>query len=481
MRPQPFTLEEERYLISQLSQGDDRVATKALQWLCERYRRGYFLTDPVKVRSVTRLCLHRPLPNARRWAVNALAEIGTGSDLSPILELASNIHDDPDLLSSIVAAVFSGKPEEEASDLLNGVGIDISGLALIAAAQFSSEQKRALVQTLIPLETAGPAELRAAIVLAGTGKAPEHLFDRKFPNAITLSQLNLHDVSSVSKYSIWALAQLKLGFSSLQIPLSQLESSTSEVRKWVLRLLFSDSDSLSKNLDLLSVARKDQSSEVREEAAIELRSTFVDGMEQQVSDWFFKEENIEAKMFLLDHMSAQAHRSSLYGPIVMEFYRTAPPKSDRRIRIEAAAAGTELYRDLRKLDLQEESGTLFANDNDHGGQGSMVHINQNFSGSQIGAVSATGPVSVDTLNAIGQQTDAATKELLEKVVLALLAMKPEEQATGQRLVRDIAESPERSKWQNLLGFLKGAKEGAVAIGGSIEGLDSLIESVGGMI
>lgn len=476
MHPRPFTLEEERYLVTQLSQADDRVATKALQWMCERTRAGWFFTDASKVRAVVRFCLHRTSPNARRWAVNALGEIGAGSDLTPVLELLPAADNDPDLLTSIVATIFSGRSDEESAEILGRFDIPIEGLALIAAAQFSPLQKRRLIATRVPLETSDPAELRAAIILAGTDKGPEHLFDQKFPNAISLSQLNLHDVSSVSKYSIWALAQLNLGFSALQLPLSDFESSPPEVRKWILRLLFSDPSSLAKHLDMVSVAQRDPSREVREESAIELRDIFVLGLDKYVSDWLFKEDHHEAHKSLLDHMAAQSDKSARYPPIVTEFYRKSPPKSDSRIRIEAAAAGTSLYRDLRKIDYEDESGFLFHNDNDSDGRLGMVTINQDFSGSHIGAVTASGGISANTIAAVAQ-ADAPAKEILEKALGLIAGLDQSPRTEGERLIQEVASRPSKSGWEKLVSFLKGTKETVVALGGTVEGVDGMIDSI----
>lgn len=477
-------MEEERYLLAQLSQAEDRVAVKALQWLCERCREGFWFAETTKIRASIRLCLHRSHPNAKRWAVNALTEIGPGKDVSPILGLVALTDDDPDLLAAIVAAIFSSKSEEEAVDLLAAHNVGMEGLVLIAASQHSVVQKAELVRTMVPLETSDAANLRAAIVMAGLRKAPEHLFDRRHPNAIALSQLNKHDVASVSKYSIWGISQLKLGFSSLLLPESDIESSPPEVRKWVYRLLISDPPAMAKRLDMLGSIQRDPSPEVREESAIELRDNFAPGLERYVSDWFFKEEHRQARLLLLDHMAAQSTFAERYEEIVVEFYKRASPKSDERIRLEAAAAGTQLYAKLRKIDIEEEKGVLFAmNDNDSEKKtaGDVYNVTQHIQANQIGAVSG-GPITGETIAAVAHVENGDTKDILT-AVLAIIE-KIEDAAVrkeAEKAVKEVAESPSPSKWRKVLGLLKGVQTGAIAVGGAVTGIDKLIELVGPLV
>jgi hypothetical protein len=479
MTIRPFTIEEERYLVARLSSGDDRSATKALQWLCNQVRGGAFITDPARTRSTIMLCLFRESHAVKRWAVNALTAIGVGGDISPILNLLSAAENDPDLLVSVIACIFSQKPDVEASTILAQRGVEMEGLALIAASRFSINQKQRLVETRIPLDTASPEELRAAIVLAGMGKSPEHLFHGRHTNAIALSELNLHHVPSVSKYSIWALAELKLGYSSLQLPISSLEASAPEVRKWFLRLLFSDAYALKRHLDLVQYAQTDASTEVREEAAMELRGTYVEGLSTPVRDWFFNEVHEEARYALLEHMAAQSIHDDTYRTITTEFYRRALLKSDTRNRVEAAAAGTPLFRELRKIALVEESVSLFSNDNEFAfGDRSVTNINQNFNNSQIGAVSASGNISAETLAAVNEVKNSSERELLlSSLTLISQLQSSDARREGERLVATVAGEPEKSKWQRLIGFLKGAREGAQDAKGLTDGIDGLIGNI----
>ncbi|WP_432770780.1 MAG: hypothetical protein HEQ22_08640 [Sphingopyxis sp.] len=443
--------------------------------MCDRLRKGFYFTDATKVRATVKFCTFRTSQNAKRWAVNGLSELGYSSDVDAALALAPQANEDPDLMAAIVGAVYASRPEDEASALLEQAGIPPTGLSLIASARFSHSQKTKLVQTLIPLEASNSAELRAAIVLAGTDHAPQHMFHRKFTNAISLGQLNQHDVPSVSKYSIWAITQLDLGFSCLTLPIADIEGCAPEVRKWMFRLLFRDATSLQKHLEMIDVARKDGSREVREEAAIGLRETFVNGIENRVIEWFFREDHDETKNALLDHMAAHCSQSEQYKSIVLDFYRSSGFKSDARNRIEAASIKTDLYRELRMIEMEDEQGRLFANDN-FGKGSTMVNNNQNFIGNQIGAVTGSGDINTDTLSAVAQ-TDEATRQILQKVLQILPRLSEEDQGVGMLLVKEIAENPGKSTWQKFLGFLSGAKKTIDATGGFAGSIDGLVGEI----
>ena len=479
MTARPFTFEEERFILSQLAHPEDRASVKALQWLCEKVREGFWFTDASKIRPSIKLCLFRESANAKRWAVNALAEIGAGKDIEPLIRLFPLAEDDPDLLSSLVAAVFSAKTDEEAMEIIKSQGISFEGLVLIAAAQFSVSQRQELVRTRIPLETEDAAVLRTAIIMAGKDQAPEHLFEARHTNAIALSELNLHHVPSVSKYSIWAITQLRLGFSSLLLKQQDIESLPAQVRKWVFRLLISDGHALAKNLDLFSLLLKEPDPEVREEAAIELRDVYVDGLERYVSDWFQREEDDNIRVLLIDHMAAQNERSVRYRDLVFDLYRKARPKSDERVRMEAASARTELFRELRRIDIEDERGALFAMNDNEGekvSRGDTYNINQTVIADHVGALTGGGPIEAQSIAAIQQMESRDQQALLETVLVLFKKIEDDKKrAEAQALVRDVAKEPNKSGWQKLIGFLNGVKEGSVAINGTAENAADLIE------
>jgi hypothetical protein len=473
-----ITLDEERYLRSLLGQPDDRTATKALQEFCEQLRKGAMLIDPSRTRASVKLCLYRPSPSLKRWAINTLTRIGTAQDIPGVMAVWRDHPDDPDMLGAVVAAVYALTDEDNASATLEKSGIALEGVSLIAASQYSLKQKRRLVETVIPLEKADDAQLRSGIVLAGTGKSPEHLFDKKYTNAISLGQLNHHNTPSVSKYSIWALAELDLGFSALSIPISSLESQPAEVRKWIFRLLFRDAPALRKSLEMITVASRDSDTDVREESAIALRDTYVEGMDSIVLKWCFSEAHLETRSRLVEHMASQSDRSQLYADAVLELYKNELVRSDRRARIESAAAKTGIYNHLRKIDISQEMGTMFANDNILIGR-VPVTIEQNFHNNNIGAVSGSGDIITQTMQSVGTVQNDQLRSLLESV-LAELQNNPNtpEAKSVADAVGGVAQKPSKPMLERLVGALGTLKTGTAAVGSIFKNVDGLIDQAG---
>lgn len=478
MRATPFSQSEETFITSRLMHGEDHIATKTLQWVCEQCRLGRFFPDPNRVRPYLRSNLMRASSNARRWAVNALGLVGTGNDLQPILNQLRSADQDPDLLNSIVTTIFSAR-NSEAERILTSNNVEIEGIALIAASQFSLTHKKKLIEECIPIETENPGILRAAIVLAGLNNAPEHMFDNRFTNAICLGQLNLHDIAAVSKYSIWALAQRRFGFGSLLIKEEDIEGQPPEVRKWIFRLLVSDPYNLSRRLDLFSIIPRDSSREVREEVAIELSDFYAPGIEDHTKSWFFREEDQEVRDFLLDHMAAQSDRCPTYSDVVIEMYKTFPLGSAARQRVESSAARTNLWSDLRRISVEDERGRLFnmANDNE---KPSTV-VNQTFYAPVTG-VSGSGNVSVNAANVVSSVTDPGAKAALEAVLDVIAKIDDAgRKAELAAAVEAAARTPERTAWTTLLGLLDKAKNASVAVGGLALAADKAIPLVAALV
>jgi hypothetical protein len=473
-----FTIEEERYLLNQMIQSDHKAAQRTLQGLCESLREGRRFIDPKPVRDGLRVCLTSPHLAIRRWALNVAAIVGLGGDHQLILDQLGPATNDPDLMASVVGALFAQAPSE-ASRLLDTSGAGVDGANLIAAAQFSDAERTRLVETKIPIDTASTPELKAGLVLTGTGKAPENLFFASHKNKVALEQLNLHPVPSVSKYSIWALAKLRFGFDSLRIPLSEFDSSVPEVRKWVLRLLFSDSRHLSKNLEMVERASRDDSEEVRHESAIELRNIFVSGLDHYILAWFFLEPYAPARDALMEHMAANSEKAPDYWEVVTTIYEREPFGSQQRTRLEAASAGTTLYGALRRIAIKGELPRLLPDERIFGG-GPVTNIKNTFGeGSNFGALSFGGDVNTATINAINSVQHEPTKQVLQAVLafINVADLNPGQKAEGAQLVREAAGEPTKTRMQKLIGYLKTIGGGAQAAGSAVAGVDGLIDKV----
>ncbi|NJC34644.1 hypothetical protein GGR88_002158 [Sphingomonas jejuensis] len=475
MRDKPFTIEEERFIAQQLGAVEDRQVQRALQFLCEQYRRGRFSTDSVRLRTLVINCLFRNYEGVKRWALNALVEIGLGAHRETVVSMAPSFLDHPDLYASFVRLIFFGEREDKALLTFSRLGLPLHGLALIAGAEHSHQLRRRLIKERIPLERADVDELRAAIVLTGRQKAPPHIFLPNHSNELALGELTLHDSDPVKKYAIWAQAERRLGFSALRIPISDYDSSAPQVRKWILRLLFSDPDGLSKNIDLIKHAQLDDNEDVRQEAAIQLRSNYVLDGSPYLQDWLASETHEPTKLALLDHITAFAYRDPSYLAICLSFYREAPLKSVLRTRLEAAASGTSVFKRLRAIELEEESASLFSNDNEWEGR-SVTNLTQNFY-APVGSATGTGAISADTISAISNVNNVQLQSALLSASSLLEKLKDEDiRAEGKVAIESVAKAPSRLGIGRVIDWLGKIKNGMDTTSGLISSADGLIET-----
>ena len=148
--------------------------------------------------------------------------------------------------------------------------------------------------------------------------------------------------------------------------------------------------------------------------------------------------------------------------IVKEVYRREQFRSSLRVRIEAAVAGTEIYQQLRVIELKEETVSLFSNDNDLEGA-IMPKIEQNFPNAQIGAVTATGEIQIGA-QAFSQGPSAeqinAIAELL--VRFASLTNSAVDRREGEQLALELKKEPKKNVVDRAIGWVKTIASGTSA-------------------
>ena len=472
--------EEVRHTIYQLGR-EDHVIQKTLQWLEGELRCGRYPADPRELRARVTQCVHRPSVGVKRWALNVLAELGLGKDFTALEAVVPFTRDDPDLLASAVRLLFREARHGDAIGMLNVHGLSTEGLALIAAAEYSRPLAKRLVNERIPLDHATSDELRAAIVLTGRGKAPENLFSAHHTNAVALSELNLHDEPGVTKYSLWALAELGLGFSSLKINISQYDSCDPQVRKWILRLLFSDELALSRNIDLIWHGAKDDAVEVREEAAIGLSECYVKGAAKEIMRWYVNEPEPLVREALIDHFALYSHRDERYAGLIVEEYQRSQVRSEVRDRIEARVRGTDLYGQLKMLELKQQTFALMANNNGFMGW-PMTKNEINIHNSQVGLASTSGVATANQVTFNAGASAEALPTLLSQFLSYLNSVdNPEFKRQGEEIAQQIAQEPKKSLLERAVNLVKLASSGAQAGSDLATSGGELIEGFTGMM
>lgn len=475
-----FSIEEERHTILQLGRSD-HIAQKTLQWLEGELRNGKFPADARNLRDATIQCARRQDLRVKRWAINALAELGLGGDLSLLDEIFAFTDGDPDLLASAVRLLFREARGGAGVQLLNKQGVAVEGLALIAGSEYSAILQKRLVEEKIPLDHATDEELRAAIVLTGRGKAPNNLFFAEYSNEIALSELNQHDDPSVVKYSLWGLAERQLGFGYLKIDLADYDNCPPQVRKWMLRLLFSDENALSQNLDLIWHGAQDGAVEVREEAAIGLRRCYVEAAVTEIIRWYNNENEPLVLAALIEHMASFAVQDARYESLVTEIYSREVSRSELRGRIEACVVGTEMYRKFRSIELRDEVTTLFSNDNEIGA-GLVPKIEQNFTNSNVTGVTGSGDVKIESASMQQNSIDPElVKDLVGKVIQFAAKIQDQGLANeGKELASELQEKPTKGVVEKLIGWVGLVSKGAKAGSDLITAGNELYEDLNGL-
>ena len=107
---------------------------------------------------------------------------------------------------------------------------------------------------------------------------------------------------------------------------------------------------------------------------------------------------------VLDHLVRQFDRSPRYESMVVDLYEKEPAGSLLRRRMEANAAGTELYPKLRKIEY-DGTGDLF-------GGTMVVNKTYNISGGIQGPVSFEG--DADNTGSINVHYNPQTVELIQR-------------------------------------------------------------------
>jgi nucleoside phosphorylase len=361
LRPKRFiSPEEEAYVRLLIANIDSENRKVGLETLCKLYRSGLVLREPYVVVVHTMGLLHDSEPRVRRWALNALALIGSKAQVVAILEAIKRNESDPDILAAGISALCAILDAKEARHELYKASLPLEGAIVLAAAQQSGNFDTELRRIRVNIETADIHQLRLSAILVGVGKAPENLFDIKWPNGKVIGQLNAHPDRLVAQYSVWATCENRsLGPKAIGIKLKEIEFQPEKVRKYVYQTIVSNTAAAKKNYDLLVQGSEDKSVEARNGLAIGFRNTFFDSVDELILNWFPEEEAESVRQRLLEHMATQADKCSLYEKPVLQTYRDAAANSLTRSRLESAARGTKLFTAMRKIAHDAEGDDLF--------------------------------------------------------------------------------------------------------------------------
>ena len=450
--------QEASYIGLLLDHVDPRGKENGLERLCAHYRRGFRLRNPHRVRQSLNGLLYNDDANVRRWALNAIALTGTRSEnLQATLDAIGRDRGNEDILGAGIAALVSLTQPDDLIELLSGIGVPLEGATLLAAAQQTDVYTPKLAANRIRVDRASDSELRLAAVLIGLNKAPEHLFEPSHENRAVIGSLNSHHDRSVAQYSVWAICEnAALGVSDLGIQLADIESLPDNVRGYVLRLVAADADTAKQYLEYLVCGSEDPSEKARLGLATGLRQVYFDGLEGLTVDWFGDEASEVVKDHLLDHMAAHADNCPAYREAVVTAYTFGGIGSLVRSRLEAAAAKTSVFADLRRIAIRGDTLSLFG-EADFGAK----NVNQfNAQNINIGTVAGDNAKIENAIGSIQNNAQGAQEVLgLLAGLLSKSAATGGELSYGTDLVTVAQKEPSKITLEKVVDWMKSIKDG----------------------
>lgn len=358
--PRFISNEETAYIELLLRDLDANSKKNGLQRLCALYRRGTTLLNPAPIRTVITGLLNDESAKVQRWALNALALLGTVREATPILRSIDDFRSSPDNLGAAISALSVLMSPPDFDKALRSADLPLEGSILFAAAQQNDKFLPKLRTGRINIETASPVDLRMATILVGLGKTQFRLFSPHHTNASMSGELNSHDDPIVAQYSVWAVFENPhLNIGHLRLPLREFFGQPENVRGWIYRLIASDAATAEKYADIIQHGSVDSSVGARLGLAEGLVRTSYPGIESTVLSWAMRESSSAVQQHLIEHMGRFASAFPRYEEMVVGVYRSAGHNTLTRVRLEAAARGTDLYSKLKAIDLDAERADLF--------------------------------------------------------------------------------------------------------------------------
>lgn len=439
------------------------VRKQALQRLCGLYRQGARLAAPLSIKALIIHSLVDPDGKVRRWAFNALAQLGEAADVQLMTGPWKNNRADPEIFEAGLTALAHLLSKDDLLVILKEADVRLDASALMALGQQTDGFATELNDVRLDVDRATPGELRSATLLIGLKKSPDTLFSGRFPVSDVIGDLNTHPDPIVSQYSFWATVEHPdLGLDNVRVPPSRFSQLPPNVQGWAYRTLTKDGSKAVAHYDAIVGASDSVYPEVREGVAIGLRDIYYDSLDITVADWFIEERDPAVRDRLLEHMATHITKSSAYRDEVMKAYRDAAGGSVLRSRLEAANRDDAVAREMRRITFQMNDPDLFASM--MGPTMNTQHFNGtvNAGGISNSGVGNSGQVQIMS----GAEAQAKVTPLLEQLRQALEATDaPEGSAEGTAIVKEAIAEPTKGKVEKVIGWLKSAKEGGDAVAG----------------
>lgn len=443
---------------------------QVLQYVCKLYRSGAVIRPEdrisLEIAILGVLSSARSDEKIRRWAIAALAYVGRKEvSQKTVLNAISQYHNEPQVVAAAIATLFKFEGSS-AQRLISLQGLCTLETVTLSALQTVDPKELELGDLKINIETADAMPLKQALLLVGLDRAPPNIFDPKYSNTEIVRVLGQHHEPIVSQYSVWAAAESpNLGVKDIGIDVTKVDEQPPNVRSYVYRLFAEDVEASTLRHDIIAQGSEDIDSEARVGLAIGLRHSYYDGLEQVTNDWFYDEEDDDVRSHILDHITGQAEKHTVYKEIAKEQYDLVIIDKTKSERMEAAAAGTALWSEFKRMRIQSEMGFLDF-------QGGIVTNIQNFNGNFQGANSQTGQAhnsgSMQAVMNTGQIDKAL--DLLKDVAVEIDNLPLAAHIKGEThvAIAKAQKDPNRETFSGVLGVLQSAENAMQSVNGMAE-------------
>lgn len=465
---------------------------RTLQRLCELYERGGRIENGANTRQLIHSLMGSKEVLVRRWAIKALSLIGHPDDFQRIADRLK-VENDIEAQTWGVTGLVRNARDRGLEELCGLAGISKTSAVTLAARLYAPDSWVANHSDW-PRITLHDDELtlKWATFLIGYGRAPEDLFDPRHSNEVFLGELNAHDATEISEYSIWALWERPdFGGAYSRIPLDQAGKHGESVRKWLYRLATKSHASAGLDPDGLGQLRRDDGARAREGLALGVGDLPPDIFGDEVLEWYTIEDNPQVSENLLASMTVRSAEHRAYADIVEERFRKEAADSPLRRKLLAASVNKPLYAALRGIEARDQlqlqgllafgaAATFVFGDQNVTNNNASLNVGGSFNAQNV----AVGDMIASANSAVQQleRSDQGTAKALQRV-LTMLGTSNFEAGRAEvfKAVSDVATTPTESNKKSLLERLKGYAKAAATAGALIEGADKVIHGVEGLV
>ena len=451
-----------------IASADDIIIKRGLQDLSEILRGGgaNYLTITLKsqleLQLLGLLSKKSKNPKLTMWALNAIAFVGTETSCAQaITDCVQQFEENAEVVASGIAALQKiCRHNKSISQISKNTSEQV---LLLASLRHLPAHHVDVSSSKIKIDDSSPDLLRLALILVGTNKAPENLFDPNHDNSKIVKALGAHEDSIVRQYSCWAAVEHpNLGYDDLGIPFAQIQEQPANVRAWMYEVLCDSGPMSGQTIEFIEEGSRDVEQRAQTGLSHGIRQFYLDGVENIVLDWHAATGNSEVRQNLEYHMASNAEHVSEYADVARYVFSQARPGSEERANLLSAATGSTLYPQLKAIEAKGDPAFLGFFELYEKGVTQTVNNNTfNISGGQVGAISGvgdavnTGDLTINSLD----DFQAALSQIIGSISNSSLST--EEKRSLRANIEHAQKTPNKSTFDALKALITSINEKVV--------------------